>query len=190
MPDVVLPLALAKLSGPAVATAFAGPQNVLGTALQPCVHEGGTGYFRDNLCHAPGDPNHHEVCAQITRAFWPESGQGEVGIFGKWCICVHKLGEWLRGATAHHGISGIDCSATSIEALRGDKDAAQYIAQHCPGVAEASAEPLIILSTFQLTTSTRMESDGKILPKGVDDFLWVLDDAEHFQWHFVSDKLI
>jgi hypothetical protein len=35
-----------------------------------------------------------------------------------------------------------------------------------------------------------LESDGKILPKGVDDFLWVLDDAEHFQWHFVSDKLI
>mmetsp|Transcript_30754 Transcript_30754/g.49500 ORF Transcript_30754/g.49500 Transcript_30754/m.49500 type:complete len:172 (-) Transcript_30754:158-673(-) len=171
MPDVVLPLVLAKLSGPAVATAFAGPasqpQNVLGTALQPCVHEGGsTGYFRDNLCHAPGDPNHHEVCAQITRDFWPESGQGEMGIFGKWCICVHKLGEWLRGATAHHGISGIDCSATSIEALRGDTDAAQYIAQHCPGaVAEASAEPLI-WSTL-LTTS---ESDGR-LPKAVDDFL-------------------
>ena len=172
MPDLVLPLALAKLSGPAVATAFAGTQNVLGTGLQPCVHEGGnTGYYRDNLCYAPGDPNHHEVCAQITKDFWPESGQGEVGIFGRWCICVHKLGEWLRGASAHHGISGIDCGATSIEALRGDKDAAQYIAQHCPGVAQASAEPLLnVLSTFQLTTST-LKSDGEKLPKGVEDFL-------------------
>ena len=70
------------------------------------------------MCHAPGDPNHHEVCATITKDFWPESGQGHTGIYGKWCICVHKLADWLRGASAHHGILGVDCNATSMEALK------------------------------------------------------------------------
>eukprot|EP00438_Fugacium_kawagutii_P020975 Skav222228 [mRNA] locus=scaffold2099:64461:65076:+ [translate_table: standard] len=171
MPELlVVPLALAKLSGPAVATAFAPepPQNnVTGGVLQPCEHQGGsTGFFRDNMCHAPGDPNHHEVCANITREFWPESGQGHGGIVGKWCICVNKLGDWLRGASAHHGISGIDCNATSIEALRGDPDAARFIAQQCPQVAQAN-----VGSPLSMFASLELPRERAQVPQGVDDFL-------------------
>mmetsp|Transcript_97712 Transcript_97712/g.276409 ORF Transcript_97712/g.276409 Transcript_97712/m.276409 type:complete len:142 (+) Transcript_97712:138-563(+) len=139
MPEVLIPLALAKAST-ALSFLLTGdtlgasePLNVSGTELQPCHHEGSpTGYNRDDLCHAPGDPNHHEVCAEITKDFWPESGQGAAGIHGHWCICVHKLGDWLRGEHSHSGIAEIDCKATSEEALRGESDAAKFIAEQCP----------------------------------------------------------
>lgn len=175
MPEfLVVPLAFAKLSAPAVATAFAHgpPQNVTGGVLEPCQHQGGsTGFFRDNMCHAPGDPNHHEVCANITREFWPESGQGHGGILGKWCICVNKLGDWLRGASAHHGISGIDCNATSIEALRGDSDAARFIAQQCPQVAQANVGSApSMFSSLELTRLASNAGEAQVT-QGVDDFL-------------------
>lgn len=175
MPEVLLvPLALAKMSAPAVATSFGGPpQNVTGGVLQPCQHQGGsTGFFRDNMCHAPGDPNHHEVCANITREFWPESGQGHGGIVGKWCICVNKLGDWLRSASAHHGISGIDCNATSIEALRGDPDAAHFIAQQCPQAAQANVgSPLGMFASLELMRPASHAGERAQVPQGVDDFL-------------------
>lgn len=141
---------------------------VFGGDLQPCQHDGGqTGYFRDNMCHAPGDPNHHEVCATITKDFWPESGQGHTGIYGKWCICVHKLGDWLRGASAHHGIVGVDCNATSVEALKGDQAAANFIAKQCPGAVEAvraATSPLVVLCPDEKNRQSEV-------PKRVDDFL-------------------
>eukprot|EP00928_Gymnodinium_smaydae_P042662 TRINITY_DN28695_c0_g1_i1.p1 TRINITY_DN28695_c0_g1~~TRINITY_DN28695_c0_g1_i1.p1 ORF type:complete len:185 (-),score=21.75 TRINITY_DN28695_c0_g1_i1:204-710(-) len=168
MPDVLVPLLLAKAS--AASTAFVGAdaaaQNVLGGSLQPCQHEGGdTGYLRNNMCHAPGDPNHHEVCAEITKDFWQESGQGEGGIFGKWCICVHKLGDWLRGTHDHTGITGIDCGATSAEALHGDAEAAKYISEHCPKSAVVSAMPVLAL-----LPDTRKVSDASP-PTGFLDFI-------------------
>mmetsp|Transcript_111306 Transcript_111306/g.315089 ORF Transcript_111306/g.315089 Transcript_111306/m.315089 type:complete len:185 (-) Transcript_111306:40-594(-) len=144
MPELILPLVLAKAS-PSVATLLlssdagrgAAPLNVLRGPLQPCVHEGSpTGYQRDNMCHAPGDPDHHEVCAHITPQFWRESGQGSADISGDWCICVHKLGDWLRATKKGGlGITGIDCRATSIDALRGDADAARYVKDHCPSAS-------------------------------------------------------
>merc|ERR1712032_1024564 len=90
------------------------------------------------MCHAPGDPNHHEVCATITPEFWTESGQGHADIQGNWCICIHKLDDWLRSASEHLGISKIDCSATSVEALKGDPQAAKYLLEQCPQAASQS----------------------------------------------------
>jgi len=174
-----MPLVLAKASGTAfIATAGApsgAEQNVFGQPLQPCVHEGSaTGYFRNDMCHAPGDPNHHEVCANITPDFWAESGQGfGQDIFGKWCICVHKLGDWLRGASHHTGISAIDCNSTSIEALKGDSEAAKYIVDHCPeAVVRSSIGPTITMMSCVLgERSDSAEKEHRAPPTSPQDFL-------------------
>ncbi|CAK0810308.1 unnamed protein product, partial [Prorocentrum cordatum] len=79
------------------------------------------------------------VCAEITPDFWRESGQGGWRFYGNWCICVHKLGDWLRSTADHLGIAGINCNATSAEALHGDADAARYIADHCRTTAVREA---------------------------------------------------
>lgn len=185
MPDLMIPIVLAKTTSSAFAAVAASssfddsvPQNVLGGDLQSCTHEGThTGYHRDNMCHAPGDPNHHEVCANITEDFWPESGQGSPSIFGNWCICVHKLGDWLRGMSDHMGINGIDCKATSVEALKGDPEAAKYITERCANaVSQQSVAPFALVagSNHMLDTCTTLpRSKGAQAgpPKGTHDFL-------------------
>lgn len=114
-----------------------GELNVLGTELQPCVHDSGAaGWLRDSMCHAPGDPNHHEVCAKITPEFWTESGQGFNDTSGNWCICKHKLGDWSLGDHDHRGIVDIDCAATSADALKGDPAARAYIEGHCAAIGD------------------------------------------------------
>jgi len=193
MPDfLIVPFVLAKTSAAALvplvfaktdatisgATSFSSPQNVIGGSLQPCAHDiGPTGYNRNDMCHAPGDPNHHEVCVNINDDFWPESGQGPVGIHGKWCICVHKLGDWLRGTSDHGGITGIDCAATSSNALHGDPEAAKYILSHCPPAVSNSnvgpwAAAASLLGGWYNTINTEFhETSQRCPPKEISDFL-------------------
>mmetsp|Transcript_50372 Transcript_50372/g.146150 ORF Transcript_50372/g.146150 Transcript_50372/m.146150 type:complete len:210 (+) Transcript_50372:62-691(+) len=173
MPDFIVPLLLAKSSSAAVLAGAAAspsvledPTNVFGEKLQTCNHGvSATGYFRDDLCEAPGDPNHHEVCADITPEFWPESGQPPSDISGNWCICVKKLGDWLQGSHGHNGITGINCAATSSHALHRSPAAAQYIAEHChvspQGPAESCADPLSVLTWSCTATRPGKEKRGR-----------------------------
>ncbi|CAD7969988.1 unnamed protein product [Amoebophrya sp. A25] len=150
------------LAHPKIATSFESPRpdppepgelNVEGTPLQECVRapgQGGTGYLRNNFCNStPQDPGHHEICATITKDFWSETGQqGEEE--GNWCICVHKLAEWLSGGSGKTGVKHIVCNATAREALV-DPQVKEYLEDQGCNVTKSSVG--LAGSTFLMGSS-------------------------------------
>lgn len=91
------------------------PQNVLGTALEPCSAEPLTGFYRDGCCNTGGDDaGVHVVCAEMTEDFLafsasvgndlstPNPAFGFAGLKpgDRWCLCAARWVEALEAGQA------------------------------------------------------------------------------------------